>query len=341
MNKILPGKRILKKTLKIFFGIIGGLALLSILLSLTLLIPSVQTYVTGKVTDKLSKKTKSRIDVGGVHIAFPKTVRLSGIFAEDYTGDTLIYCKELNIDVALLPLIRKRVQIDHLGISGLKVNLLRMPGEDLFNYSSILAAFADGQPKEKEEKESAPWDLGFEEIELENIKADFRDHRDSTFLQLDLGLFLVEARQADIMEMKFDLEKITISRASFSMVMPDEKQSQSLETDSASTVFPEVSLKAMMADNISFKLQMGRDNLALDALLKKAEIRPDVIDLNQGDIFINDVLIDGATISYRMNAHETQPEDTLPTVSDLLLEISHGIFCSNMLISKTQPIKWI
>jgi translocation and assembly module TamB len=250
MNKILTGKRILKKTLKILFGIIGGLVLLSIILSLTLLIPSVQTFVVDKATDILSKRAQSRVEVGGVHIAFPKTVRLSEIFAEDNAGDTLIYCKEIDIDVALWPLLRKKVQIDYLSITGLRAKVIRMPDEDLFNYSKLLAAFSS-QPKENEKQPGAPWDIGFGDIELENIILDYHNHPDSTFLHLNLGHFLVEAREVDITTMKFDLDNITISQATFTMVMPDEKKSAVHENDTISSDFPEFSLKALTVPTIS------------------------------------------------------------------------------------------
>ena len=323
-----PDKRLIKKTLKIFFGIIGGLVFLFIILSLSLLIPSVQTFVVGKATDILSKRTQSRVEVGGVRIAFPKTVRLSGIFAEDSYGDTLVYCKLIDIDVALLPLIKRRVQIDHLKIAGLNANVIRTAGDSAFNYSKILAAFSIGENVEKEEKNSALWDLGFEDIELENIFVEFSDHVDSTFLHLELGHFLVNAGNTDFQSMKFDLVNISISKANFAMALPDQQKNKVPEKEHQKTAFPEISVKSLTADDINFKLTIGKDNLALEASLKEAKINPEVIDLEQGDIFIDNILMDGATISYKMSAIETQPEDSSPTIS----ELTFGNFAWNILV---------
>lgn len=328
MNKILPGKRILKKTLKIFFGIIGGLIFLFIILSLSLLIPSVQTFVVGKATDILSKRAQSRVEVGGVHIAFPKTVRISGIFAEDSYDDTLVYCKLIDIDVALMPLIRKKVQIDHLKIAGLKANVIRTAGDSAFNYSKILAAFSIGENAEKEAKNSNLWDLGFEDIELENIVAEFSDHIDSTFLHLELEHFLVNASNTDFQSMIFDLDNINISKAHFTMALPDQKKHTIPEKDQQKTSFPEISIKSLAAADISYKLTIGKDDLALEASLQEAKISPEVIDLEQGDIVIDNIFMDGATISYKMSATETQPEDSSATIS----EFTFGNFAWNILV---------
>ena len=68
---------------------ISGILLLLFLISALLLIPSIQTRLTNKAAQILSEKTGIKIEVGGVYIAFPKTIRMENLYAEDIQKDTL------------------------------------------------------------------------------------------------------------------------------------------------------------------------------------------------------------------------------------------------------------
>jgi translocation and assembly module TamB len=150
---------ILRRIFKILAWSIGGMALLSILLSLVLLIPSVQTHVTSRVTKALSKQTGVEIKVKEVHIAFPKTVRINGIFIEDAQQDTLLFCEELDVNVALFPLLKKKVDIAELRITNFKGIGYRNAKDTAFNFSSILQSFSGNQTEETSEPSN--WSLGF------------------------------------------------------------------------------------------------------------------------------------------------------------------------------------
>ena len=88
------------------FGIIGGLFLLLILLTLLLYIPSVQTYVVNTTLSKLESSLGMRITAGSVNIGFPLKVHINDVTGLDAEGDTLAVVGRLTADVSLWPIIQ-------------------------------------------------------------------------------------------------------------------------------------------------------------------------------------------------------------------------------------------
>jgi hypothetical protein len=301
--------KIMRRIVKVLALSIGGLALLSIIVSLLLLIPSVQTFVADKATEFLSKKTGTTVSVRSVHIAFPKTVRISGIFTADSHGDTLLYCRKLDVNASLFALIGKKVNISYLGIEGLKGNVVRNTGDTIFNYSSILESFASKNKPENSTEDKTDWDLGFEEIELKNIALNYADHLDSTFISLDLGELSVDAEYTDILSSKYDLDEISISQTSLSLSFPENKGDQQTEKTSQKPIPLDLDLDVLNASNIRFKLTIGEEEFALNTFVKTAKIEPDKIDLTNSRIEINSITTDGIEVSLSMMPSDTSQQN--------------------------------
>jgi len=73
--------------------------LLFVILVLFLSIPAVQTFLGGRVTDKINDEFGTNINVGRVGLQFNGDVELKNILISDYKNDTLIGIKELNTSV--------------------------------------------------------------------------------------------------------------------------------------------------------------------------------------------------------------------------------------------------
>jgi hypothetical protein len=293
---------ILRRIFKILAWSIGGMALLSILLSLVLLIPSVQTHVTSRVTKALSKQTGVEIKVKEVHIAFPKTVRINGIFIEDAQQDTLLFCEELDVNVALFPLLKKKVDIAELRITNFKGIGYRNAKDTAFNFSSILQSFSGNQTEETSEPSN--WSLGFEKIVLTDIKLNYDDHLDSVFLHLNLGKLLVDANDTDLLKLYFDIEEIALSETHLHMALPQELSKQS-DTTEHEPIPLNLSLEILKAANISYELTIGDADLAVSALVKDATIRPEMFDFNASTIVIDELKADGITTRFGMIPSDT------------------------------------
>jgi hypothetical protein len=105
-------------------------------------VPSVQTAITRKVTQNLSKKLGTTVRIAGVDIDFFKTVVLEGIYVEDQRKDTLLYAGKLRVNIGVLSLANKTITANLIGLEEARANVYKAKGDTAFNYEFIPAAFA-------------------------------------------------------------------------------------------------------------------------------------------------------------------------------------------------------
>jgi uncharacterized protein involved in outer membrane biogenesis len=102
--------------------------LLFVLLTILLYIPPIQNWAAKKVAAYASEETGMEITVGRVALKFPLDLSVTDfrmIKANDSipgVRDTIADVGELVVDVQLLPLFKKKVEIDALEFNRLKVN---------------------------------------------------------------------------------------------------------------------------------------------------------------------------------------------------------------------------
>jgi hypothetical protein len=329
MPKVLSSKTI-RRIVRILVLGFGGLVILSLVMSLLLLIPQLQTFVTGKATEILSKKTGTAITVGGVHISFPKTIRINDVYAEDTRQDTLLYCQELDINAALLPLLKKNLNITSLKLSGVRGYAYRLMNDSAFNFSPIISALSSTQNQKPEKSEKSDWQLGFEEIVLENIILKFSDYRDSTFLDLNLGILSIDANRTDIANMKLDLEEIDISNTTFSMSLAGNSTTVNKNPETAAIPI-QLNLKKLKATNLHYRLNIGHDKLALSTSISEAEIAPELIALDESRIIIDNIHTNGIHATLRLQNSATSQDSEMP-VSEPIADYTFGNFDWNILV---------
>ena len=118
----------MKKAFK-WAGIAIGVPLLLILLLVLLLyFPPVQNWAAGKVAAYASEKTGMDISVGHVHLEFPLNLGVDDVKVlqpnDSLPGqkDTVADIRKLVVNVQMLPLLKKQVQIDALDFHDMKFN---------------------------------------------------------------------------------------------------------------------------------------------------------------------------------------------------------------------------
>ena len=146
MAKKISIPKFLKRVLKIHLWIIMIAVLLLIVISSLILVPSIQNYITTKATKVISEKTKMPIDIGSIHIAFPKTIKIENISISDSLTTPIFICNQIKINVELIPLILHKVKLDKLFIEGANINLFKTKSDSLFNFSPLIFFFRSEKP---------------------------------------------------------------------------------------------------------------------------------------------------------------------------------------------------
>lgn len=103
-----------------------GIVLLSpvilfLVLSILLYLPPVQHFLVGQVTKLASESTGMQIQVGRLSLSFPLDLVVRNAQVID-KQDTILTVNELTVDVQLLPLLRKQVELDGLKLKEASVN---------------------------------------------------------------------------------------------------------------------------------------------------------------------------------------------------------------------------
>ena len=111
-------KKIFKYTLRAVLGLLLPVVLVVVLLYL----PPVQNFVKGKVLSYLATATDYRVSIDRIRLIFPLDVTVDNAVVLLDSGDTLLACKKLVVDVALLPLLRKEVSVRELRLDGTEFN---------------------------------------------------------------------------------------------------------------------------------------------------------------------------------------------------------------------------
>src|SRR5690606_32428442 len=136
----MPGKRKIKKNkfLRVLAKIVIGLLLFFVAIILFIRSPWGQDIIVDRAVKYVSNKTGTEINIDRLFVTFSGNVFLEGLYLENEKGDTLVYSRELEASIALLPLIRReKINIKSVDWSGLN-DIIQRNEEGKFNFDFIV-----------------------------------------------------------------------------------------------------------------------------------------------------------------------------------------------------------
>uniref|UniRef100_UPI0032178C8B translocation/assembly module TamB domain-containing protein n=1 Tax=uncultured Draconibacterium sp. TaxID=1573823 RepID=UPI0032178C8B len=100
----------------------------------------VQTQITKKIADRLSKQLNTTISVGKVDIGFFNRLYLEDVLIEDRNSDTLLYSQLITAKIDTLKIGKQRLAIEELILQNNKLNI-EHDSANTYNFSFILNSF--------------------------------------------------------------------------------------------------------------------------------------------------------------------------------------------------------
>ena len=191
-----------KWLLRIFLFIIALLLLVWLLLQIS----AIQTWVVGKVTDSLEQTLGTEVAVERVDLKFFKTAALSGIYVEDQAGDTLLYARELDVDIGVFNLFGSEIFLNDIALDGAVVNLYRRADSTNFNYQFLVDAFAPDTTATT----SAAWDFGLGSVRVTDARIRNRDEVTGADQFARIGTFGVDIGSLDLESQAVDVDQILL-----------------------------------------------------------------------------------------------------------------------------------
>ena len=293
----------MKKALKIFLYILGGIFGLVAIAVILLLTPPGKELVRSKAESFLQNKLKTTVRIGRLNYSLPKWLELGNVLILDQQKDTLISAGTLRVDIAMLKLINGKVQVNKINFENGVAHIYRTAPDTTFNFDFIVKAFASRLPKtEKPVDTSGGLELDIRELALKNIRFNFDDYTAGNRFGVSIGELMAKIDKTDINKMDFRLKRLYVNglQSTFGI---DTSYLIKVE-DTTSSPLPMLAADELDLNNVSFTFNNSVDKLLFSIGLKQLLAHPKVIDLNTQYITLNDILLDTTNIKMVMGKKE-------------------------------------
>ncbi len=202
-------RKVLKATLFIFCSII--FLLLGFIVYLNT--PWGQNLVRGRAEAFLQKRLNTVVHIGHLGYGLPKYVVLDDVLFLDEVKDTLLSAKKLKIDLNMMKLIHKNVDVQALVFNGVISHIYRNKQDTTYNFTYIINAFAGNQPKDPAKaKDTTASALHFnlDRVKFEDIHFRFDDYAGGTRFGVALEHLDIRVKDMDLDQMLFHIKQLTV-----------------------------------------------------------------------------------------------------------------------------------
>ncbi len=263
----------------------------------------VQDIARSEVVSYLNKKLNTKVEIQGLHIGFPKTIILEGIYFQDLSKDTLLYGDRIKVDIELYGLLNNELIINEAHLEGITAKIKRQEPDTLFNFQFIIDAFA--APKTKIEKDtSSTMKMSLDHIFIKDTKLIYQDIVTGNDVDVSLSNSEIEMTTFDPSHLTFDIPNIMIDgltgkisqTAALEMIVKDDKSESTTER------FLRLSNKKTSLKNIDLRYNNKISALDTRFVMKSADVYPLEINLEKSLIKIKRIEIDKLDASVALNS---------------------------------------
>lgn len=294
-------KRVKKKYR--FFRILGriflGLGILVILLLLFIRSPWGQGIIKNQLISYVSQETGTEVQLDRLFITFSGSIFLEGVYLEDQQGDTLVYSRELEAYVPLLPIIRgKGVDIRSIDWQGLRANVIRNDTVEGFNFQFLIDAFAPTDTTTVETDTTGGMEIFLGDIQLQDFDVVFNDRVGGIDSRLQMDELLVEIEEMDLENMRFHLGRMQLSNTALDLrqiATSNADTTAAPESEASESVLPYLRVDVLELQNVAANYEAPQSGMAAEVLishflleLPEADLNNQIIDVGQVELHNSD-----------------------------------------------------
>src|ERR1700759_5683594 len=115
-------------------------------------LPSVQTWLVGRVTSRLSHDLHTRIRVKHVNFSLFNKMLLDSTLVEDSKADTLLFAGTVKVNITDWWFFKDKAQLQYIGLEDATVKLQRT--DSVWNYQFLVDYFTDTDTTLKKVKDT-------------------------------------------------------------------------------------------------------------------------------------------------------------------------------------------
>lgn len=169
-------------TLKILGGIVGGIVLLLLIVTVLLNTHAVQNKLLGMAKQRLEEKLQTRVEIEDLSVnIFTQEIHLKGLEVEDQQQRKMLELERLSVNLDVTKLLARKLVISKADVEGVRARLLK-PEDGPANYQFIIDAFKSNKPKDDQKPEEAgekkePFSLDIHHVKLARIDIQYNENK--------------------------------------------------------------------------------------------------------------------------------------------------------------------
>lgn len=271
--------RVVGWTLAILLGLV-------LILLLAIQTDYVQNIARKEIVAYLNKKLDTKIEIKGLHVDFPKTIVLDGVFIQDLQQDTLLSGRHIKVDIEMYGLLNNELNINELHLEGVTAKIKRQEPDVLFNYQFIIDAFASAEPDT-----AAAMKMSLDRLFIKDSKLVYQDIVIGNDVDIYVGSGNLEMSTFDPTHLIFDIPNIYIDglkgrisqTAALKIIVKNSGDNNSSEN------FLKLSNKKTRLKNFDLAYTNKVSDIDTRFILRDATVYPDVIDLEKSLIKLKEI----------------------------------------------------
>lgn len=317
----IKGKKILKYTLITIVSLL--LVLIGFIFSLR--IPSVQNFVKDKLVVFLEKKIQTKVSLDRVYIDFPNSLVLENLYLQGQEVDTLLAVKSLDVGLHIPKLLNNTADITSVNLKGVRAHVIRA-ANGTFNFQYIIDAFAT---KDEEERESKPFIISLDKINLEDIGVTFTDRQAGNDIKFYLNTFATRVKTFDLENNTYAVDKISLDGLRLKLqqdLVTEVAQKVEEKVDSLSQQKP-LKIKVNSIDFTHFNVDYNDDITKTNASILFAELSTKIktLDFEKNVFEVDQIALKKANIKARLflpaQKNDEKPDEERQTETSLPLQL--------------------
>lgn len=306
----------LKKALHFFKWLLFGVLILFLVLVLFIRSAWGQDIIKSQLSDFVTNKIETEVSIKKLYLSFSGNLIIEELYVEDQQKDTLLYSDELEVSLAILPIITQNtINVKKIDWQGLNVNVEKLEENNQYNFDYIINTFVDpNAPKEPETTTSEPLNIKIGTVHFSNFDISFYDEVLGVDAKLNLGdLELSIGNQLDINTYHFPVEELFLSNVDVSYI-----QSKSFpETEETQEASPQpiIEIGDLSLHQIKMNYEDKTSNSLANISLADFNINDANIDLKTQKIDIEEIGLKNTTAQLAFIS-DTKAEQTTEKKTD-------------------------
>ena len=194
--------------------------LLGITVLLLILILSLQTHwaknlIRDQVQIYVQNKTNTKVEIGSIDFSFPKWVELNGLFMLDRAADTLVYGKQIKLDVDMIALMQSKYVVNKVMLDQIYINLYNKDTDSSFNYQFILDAFKSKNSSSKAKDTTGSFNLKIKDVYVTDSRFKQNDYYLGNLMDVRLQKFHVNVDSINVKDLHIDINDLMVEGLNF------------------------------------------------------------------------------------------------------------------------------